>query len=85
MHYEAAATAKGAGDAWLLGALLLSASAPLLLLPVLVTAWAFSLFSLLLLLSADGAAESSLPVSGAFFGGAVHREISHVMPVKLLS
>ena len=77
--------ARGAGDeAWLLGALCISTSLPLLLLLALLASWPFSLFSLVLP-SADAAAESSVLDSGAFFWGATQRGISHVTPVKLLS
>lgn len=73
----------GAGDdAFRLGTLRISTSAPLLL--ALLASAPFSLFSLLLLLSAEGAPESPLLGSGPFLGGAVHREISHTTPVKLL-
>lgn len=76
----------GAGeDPWTLGALCISASAPLLLLTALMSPCGFSLFSLLLLLSADGAAESSVPGSRFFLGGAVQRGTSHMTPVKVLS
>ncbi len=64
----------------------ISASAPLLLLLALLPSWPFSLFSLLLLLSAaDGAPDSPLLDSGSFFGGAVHLGTSQTTPVKLLS
>lgn len=76
----------GAGeDAFMLGALRISASALLLLLLALGPSRPFSLFSLPLLLSTEGAPESSLPDSGVFFGGAVHRGTSQTTPVKLLS
>lgn len=85
--YEAAVTAIGAGeDTCTLGALCISPSPALLLLPALFPSCAFSLFSLPLLLSADGAAvESSAPGSGCFLGGAVQRGISHCTPVNVLS
>lgn len=84
-RYDAATTAMGAGDeAWMLGALCISTSGPLLLLETLLPSFPFSLFSLLLP-SAEGAAESSVPDSGLVRGGAVHRGISQTTPVKLLS
>lgn len=84
--YEAAVTAMGAGDdALTLWMLLISTSAPLLLLLPLLASGPFGLFSLLLLLSAEGAPDSSLTGSGTFFGGALHRETSHTTPVKLLT
>ena len=78
----------GAGDeAWTLATLCTSPSAPLLLLLMLLLllfgSWPFSLFSLLLL-SADGGAESSVLVS-SFLGGAVHRGTSQMTPVKLFN
>lgn len=77
-------TAIGAGEeAGTLVALRISASAPLLLFTALLSA-GVSLFSLLLLLSADAALESPVLDSGAFLGGAVQRGISHTVPVKLL-
>lgn len=90
--YDAVATAMGAGDeVWMLGALCISTSGPLLLLEMLLSlpdmllaSFPFSLFSLLLP-SAEGAAESSVPDSGTVRGGAVHRGISQATPVKLLS
>lgn len=96
-HHEAATTGTGAGDdAWMLGALCISTSAPLSLLETLLPSlpfsfsfsfsfsFPFSLFSLLLP-SADGAAESSALDSGTVRGGAVQRGISQTTPVKLLS
>lgn len=77
-------TAIGAGEeAWLLVALRISASAPLLLFTALLST-GVSLFSLLLLLSADAAVESPVLDSEVFLGGAVHRGISQTAPVKLL-
>lgn len=79
-------TAKGAGDdAVTLWVLLISTSAPLLLLLPLLASGPFSLFSLLLLLSAEGAPDSSSADPGTVFGGAFHRETSQTTPVKLLS
>lgn len=82
------ATRMGAGDeALTLATLRTSLSPPLLLLLMLFGSTPFSLFSLLLLLSAEAvaAADSSAPSSGIGFGGAVQRWTSHTTPVKLFS
>jgi hypothetical protein len=84
MSYEAAAIASGAGEgAWALWTLCISTSAPLLLLLVLLGSAPLSLFSLLLLPSAEASVESS--ASRAFLFGAVQRGTSQTTPVKLLS
>lgn len=85
-HYEAAATAAGAGEeACTLATLRISASPPALLALALFSSFAVPLFSLLLP-SADSSAplESASPFSSAFLGGAVHRGISQLTPVKVL-
>lgn len=84
--YEAAAsTTGGTGEEALkLGALRTSASGPKLLLVALFTSGPFSLFSLLLLLSTEGAAEPLGLESGPLLGGALQRETAQMTPVKLL-
>lgn len=86
----------GAGElACTLGMLCISTSPELLLLlwlllSLLIGCVPFSLFSLLLLPSAETGPEAGTPASGVTstglgFGGAVHREISQWTPVKVLS
>lgn len=86
----------GAGElAWTLGRLRISTSAPeVLLFSLLPPAppTPFSLFSLLLLPSAEAGVEVGTPFSsgvdssaGLGLGGAVHRLICHCTPVKVLS
>lgn len=69
----------------MLGTLRTSISPPALLLLTLLGSMPFSLFSLLLLLSAEAAADASVLPSSRAFGGAVQRGTSQTTPVKLLS
>lgn len=84
----------GAGElAWTLGRLCISTSAPEVLLFSLLPGLPppFSLFSLLLLPSAEAGVEVGTPFSevdssdGLGLGGAVHRLICQCTPVKVLS
>lgn len=83
----------GAGElAWTLGRLCISTSAPEVLLFSLLPGLPapFSLFSLLLLPSAEAGVEVGTPFSdnssdGLGLGGATHRLICHCTPVKVLS